>query len=99
MIDNHDLVAYRLHIFDDMGGKQHQSVFCSAGEQIAEVNPLFRVQAHRGLVKNQEGWIPQQSLRNTYPLTLAAGKGADFGFCLFFQINRLDCLLNCGLGI
>ena len=77
----------------------YKPVFCCTGEQIAEVNTLFRVQAHRGLVKNQEGRIPQQSLRNTYPLTLAAGEGADFGYCLFFQIDRLNCLLDSGLGI
>ena len=69
------------------------------GEQIAKVDALLRVQSHRRLVKNQEGGIPQQSLRNAYPLALAAGEGADFGFCLFFQIDRLDGFLDCSFGV
>ena len=99
VMDDHDLVAHRLHILDDVGGEQYQPVLRCTGEQIAEVDALLRVQSHRGLVKDQEGGIPQQSLRNPHPLALAAGEGADFGFCLFFQIDRLDCLLDCGLGI
>ena len=55
--------------------------------------------SHRGLVKDQEGRIPQQGLRDAHPLALAAGEGADLGFCLFFQIDRLNCLLDRGLGI
>ena len=67
-----DLVTYRLHIFNDVRREQHQTVFCRAGEQVAEVNPLFRVQADRGFVENQEGRIAQKRLGNANPLALAA---------------------------
>ncbi len=99
MVDDDDLVAHRLHILDDVGGEQHQPVLGGAGEQVAEVDALLRVQPHGGLVKDQEGGIPQQGLGDAHPLALTAGEGADLGLCLLLQIDRLDCLSDGGLGI
>ena len=59
MVDDHDLVAHRLHILDDVGREKHQMLLGCAGEQVAEVDALLRVQSHGGLVKDQEGGIPQ----------------------------------------
>ena len=59
VVDDHDLVAHRLHILDDVGREKHQMLLGCAGEQVAEVDALLRVQSHGGLVKDQEGGIPQ----------------------------------------
>src|SRR5699024_3440951 len=99
MIDDHDLVTNGLDILDDMGAEQHKSILRRTGEEIAEVDALLRVKSYRGLVKNQERWIAQQGLGNPYPLALTAGKGADFGFFLFLQIDRPDCFMNSSFGL
>ena len=99
VVDDHDAVAHRLHILDDVRGEQNQTVLRRAGKQVAEVDALLRVQTDRGLVENQQRRIAQKRLRNAYPLALPAGQGTDFGSDLFFQIDRLDCLLDGGPGI
>ena len=54
------------------------------------MDALLRVQAHRGLVKDQEGRVPQQRLGNAHPLPLAAGEGTYLGLGLLLQIHRPD---------
>lgn len=47
-----------------------------------------------GLIKNQEGRVSQNCLRNTHPLALTTGQRANSGSGLFLQIDLLYCLLN-----
>ena len=61
VVDHHEAVAHRLHVLDDVGGEEHQPVLGRAGEQVAEVDALLRVQTHRGLVKDQEGRVPSRA--------------------------------------
>ena len=98
-VDHHELIAHGLHILDDVGGEQDQPVLGRVGEQISEVDPLLRVQSYRGLIKNQEGRVPQNRLGNTHPLALSAGERADFGPGLFLQIDCSDRFLNGRFGI
>ena len=58
VVDDNDLVTHRLHILDDVGGEKHQMFLGGAGEQVAEVDALLRVQPHGWFVKDQEGGIP-----------------------------------------
>lgn len=97
-VDHHELIAHGLHILDDVGGEQDQPVLGRVGEQISEVDPLLRVQSYRGLIKNQEGRVPQNRLGNTHPLALSAGERADFGPGLFLQIDCSDRFLMAALG-
>ena len=89
-MDDHEAVTHRLHVLDDVGGEEHQPVLGRAGEQVAEVDALLRVQTHRGLVKDQEGRVPQQGLGDAHPLALAAGEGADLRPGLLLQVHCLD---------
>ena len=50
----------------------------------------LRIQAHRGLVEDQQLRLPQQGLGDAHPLALAAGEGADFGPRLLLQVHLLD---------
>ena len=99
VVDDHDLVAHRLHILDDVGGEKHQMLLGCAGKQVAEVDALLRVQAHGGLVEDQEGGIPRQSLGDAHPLALAAGEGADLGPGLLLQVHRRHHLPDGRFGI
>ena len=64
------------------------------GEEISEVDTLLRVKSYGGLIKNQEGRVSQNCLRNTHPLALTTGQRANSGSGLFLQIDLLYCLLN-----
>ena len=99
MVDDHKAVTYRLHVLDNVGGQQDQPVPGGLGEQVAEVNALLRVQPHRGLVKDQEGGVPQQGLGDAHPLALAPGQGADLGPCLLLQVDGLNGTLDGGFWV
>ena len=99
VVDDHDLVTHRLYVLDDVGTEQHQLLLSGAGEEIAEVNAFLRIQAYRGFVENQEGWITQQCLGDAHPLSLAAGEGANFGLGFLLQIYRCDDFLNGVFGV
>ena len=90
LVEHQQAGAHRLHILDDVGGQEHQPVLGQPGKQVAEVNALLRVQAHRGLVKDQKRRVAQQGLGNAHPLALAAGEGADSGPPLLPQMDGLD---------
>lgn len=90
MIHDHQLIANRLHILDDVGGEQHQSVLRRLGKEVAKVNPFLRIESHRGLVEDQKLGGSQQGLGNADPLALAAGERADFGPAFFAQVGGLD---------
>ena len=51
------------------------------------MDALLRVQAHRGLVKDQKRRVAQQGLGNAHPLALAAGEGADLGFAFSSRLT------------
>ena len=98
-VDHHELIAHGLHVLNDVGREQDQPVLGCAGKQISEVDALLWVQSYRGLIKNQEGRVPQNRLGNTHPLALSAGERADFGPGLFLQIDCSDRFLNGRFGI
>ena len=98
VVDDHDLVAHRLHILDDVGGEEHQPLLGGAGEEVAEVDALLRVQPHCGLIKDQERRIPQQGLGDAHPLALSAGEGADLRPGLLLQIDSPDHIPDGRLG-
>ena len=73
-----------------MGGQKYQPVLGHLRKEIAETDPLLRVKAHRGFVKNQKMGIAQDGLCNSHPLALTTGERADFCFLLFLQVGTLD---------
>ena len=54
LIEDDQTVADGLDVLDDMGGQQDQAVLGCLGEQVAEMDPFFRVQPYGGLVQDQE---------------------------------------------
>ena len=96
VVDHNQLIAHRLHVLNDVGGQQDQPLPGGLGEQVAKVDALLRVQAHGGLVEDQEGRVPQQGLGDAHPLALAAGQGTDLGPCLLLQVDGLNGTLDGG---
>ena len=94
VVDDHQPVTHRLHVLDNVGGQQYQPVLGRAGEQVAEVDALLRVQPHRRLIEDQEGRGAQQGLGDAHPLALSAGQAADAGAGLPLQIDRPDHLAD-----
>ena len=82
-----------------MGGQQHQPVLGCLGKEVAEVDALLRVQAHGGLVKDEELRVSQQSLGDSHPLALASGESADSGPALLLQIDGPDDLVDGGAAV
>lgn len=99
LVHNDQLAADRLHILNDMGGQQHQPVLGCLGKEVAEVDALLRVQAHGGLVKDEELRVSQQSLGDSHPLALASGESADSGPALLLQIDGPDDLVDGGAAV
>ena len=72
MVQDDDLAADRLYVFDNMGGQKYKAFLRRMGEQVPEAEPLLRVKPHRGLIENQERRVFQQCLCDADALALAA---------------------------
>ena len=59
-VNDHKLPTHGLYVLDNVGGQQHQPVLGGLGKEIAEMNTLFWIQAHCGLVQNQQDVYKRQ---------------------------------------
>jgi hypothetical protein len=62
----------RLDVGDDVRGQDHQALAGKVGEQVAEAHALFRIQADRRLVDDQQLRIVEQRLHDAHALAHAA---------------------------
>ena len=62
----------------DMRGEQHDPVLPDLRDQVAEADPLLRVQARRRLIHDEHLRVVEERLRDPEPLLHAAGIGAHF---------------------
>jgi len=60
--DEGDVGGRCLDIADDVGGEQDDALARQLGQEVAEANPLLRIEAARGLVDDQQTWIVEERL-------------------------------------
>lgn len=75
--DNHDLLAYRPHLGQDMAAEDDGVLLPQLPDQIPDLDDLDGVQAHGGFVQDHHLGVAQQGLGNANPLFVALGQVLD----------------------
>src|SRR5699024_5093675 len=75
--DNQDLFTDGLDLGEDMGAEDHRVGLAQLLDQVSDLDDLNGVQAHGGLVKDDDLGVAQQRLGNADPLAIALGQGVD----------------------
>ena len=71
VVDDDHALADRLHLRQDVGGKNDRVALAEALDQVADLDDLLRVEADGRLVQNQDGWVAEQRLRDADALLVA----------------------------
>ncbi len=77
VLHEQDLVCDILHIRDDMGGEQNQSVFAQRADDVAEADALAGVEAGGGFIQYEDLRVVQERLGDADPADHTAGKGLE----------------------
>jgi len=67
-------LADGFHLFENMGGEHDGLILAHAAYQLADLVLLVRIETIRRFVEDKYGWIVNQRLGETDPLTEALGK-------------------------
>ena len=71
MRKDRDARSNSLDVGDDVGRENDDTLAGKLGEEIAEADALFRVEAGSGLVDDEELWVVEKSLRDSDALAHA----------------------------
>ena len=71
VVDDDHALADRLHLRQDVGGKNDRVALAEALDQVADLDDLLRVEADGRLVQNQDGRVAEQRLRDADALLVA----------------------------
>jgi hypothetical protein len=96
VIDHRDLAGRRFHVGDDMSGQDDDALARQLREQVAETHPLLGVEAHRGLVDDQQPRIVEQRLGDADTLAHAAREAAERPAAGASQVDQLQQLVDAG---
>ena len=77
VVDDEDAVAHRLDLGQDVGAEDDGVGPGQVPDEGADLDDLLGVQAHSGLVQNDDLRVPQQGLGDAHPLAVALGQVAD----------------------
>ena len=88
--DQGDVGGRRFDVRHDMGRENDDAIAGEIREQIAEADPLFRIQSGRGFIDDQQLWIVQQRLRDADALPHASGVSAQRAFAHIGQIDQIQ---------
>ena len=96
LVDNNDLVADRLHLGQDMRGKNYGVVLSELLDERAYLDYLLRVKTYGRLVEYQHLGIPDQRLSQTHTLLVALGKVADNALLHIGDLHEAAYLIEMG---
>ena len=89
--DNHP-VTNCLHLRQDMRRKQNRGLGRKALDQVSDFNNLRRVEAHSGLIQNQQPRPVQDGLRQPHALPKALAKLRNWLRQALCQSSGMNCL-------
>ena len=96
LVDDKDAVTHSLHLRQDVGGQDDGVPFRKAADKVADVDNLFGVETHGGLVQNQHIRVADQRLGKPHTLTVALGQVADQALLHALQARAGRGVRHCG---
>lgn len=72
-----DGLAHRLDLRQDVAAEDHRPVPAQGLDEGADLDDLLGVQAHGGLVQDDDLRVPQEGLGDAHPLLIALGEVLD----------------------
>ena len=67
---DHNMVADRADLGQNMGAKDHGMILPQLADQITDLDDLFRIQTYRGLIQNDNLRVAKDCLRQSDSLSV-----------------------------
>ena len=92
--DDEDLVADGLNLRENVGAEDHGVGLAQLSDEVPDLDDLQGVQAHGGLIQNDDLGAAQQGLGDAHPLAVALGQGGDAAVLHVLEPGLGDNLLD-----